>query len=249
MKVLAVIQARMGSNRLPGKTLLPVKGKPMIVHTLERLKHSRYIEHIILATSTLERDRAIVELAKKEGVEGFAGSEQDVLDRYWQAARPHQPQVVVRCTGDCPVLDPKIVDQVIERHLQNKKDYTSNTLTRSFPRGYDTEAFLFSALDRAAREAKLPFEREHVTPYIFGHPEIFSLEQVVADPKFHAPDLRLTVDTQEDFEFVAEIFNGLYESNPLFGAEEVTDFLKANPKLSQINAHIQQKPMINIDIK
>ncbi|MBI3307202.1 MAG: glycosyltransferase family protein [Candidatus Omnitrophica bacterium] len=249
MRTLSIVQARMGSTRLPGKTLLKIKGKPMIVHGLERLKKCRLIDHIILATSNLKEDRVLLDTARKLGIEGFAGNEQDVLDRYWQVARPHNPEAVVRCTGDCPLLDPFVTDQVIEQHFKNKKDYTSNTLTRSFPRGYDTEVFRFSALERAAREAREPFEREHVTPYIFGHPEIFSLDEVIAKPAYHAPGLRLTVDTKEDFEFISAIFNGLYDKNPFFGVKEVMSFLAKNPKLTQINTYVQQKPMIVPDMK
>lgn len=233
----------MGSTRLPGKVLREVKGRPLLAHTVDRLKRCRLVERIIIATSTQSQDRVLLELAKKEGVEGFAGSENDVLDRYYQAAKQFGPEAVVRCTGDCPMIDPVIVDMVVQHHVEKKGDYTCNTVPRSFPRGYDTEVMTFAALEKAAHEARQPYEREHVTPYIFEHPQLFRLEQVVAKPEYFLPDLRLTVDTPEDFEFTREIFEQLYDRNPYFGIDEVLDLLKRNPKLREINAHIQQKSM------
>ena len=244
MQSIAIIQARMGSTRLPGKVLSKIKGKPMIVHIFDRLKKCQEVDHIILATSNLIQDKPLLDLAKTEGVQSFAGSEQDVLDRYYQAARQYKPNRVIRITGDCPIIDPQITDLVIKRHVEKKSDYTSNTVVRSYPRGLDTEVMTFVTLEKAAKEAQKPYEREHVTPYIYEHPESFSIEQVCAEPHRHQPNLRLTVDTPEDLELIQEIFNHLYDSDPYFSVDAVLNLMKQQPKLNKINEHIKQKMVI-----
>ncbi len=241
MKTICIIQARMGSSRLPGKVLKEVCGKPLIAHTIARLKKAKGIDHIILATSTLPHDAPLIEAAKKEGVEGFAGSENDVLGRYYEAARPHKPDVVVRCTGDCPMFDPAVTGLVIATHFEKGGDYTSNTLTRTYPRGMDTEVFNYTVLERIAREAQDEFSREHVTPYIYRNPQIFRVEQVLAPKELTDPSLRLCVDTVEDFELIRRIFEALYPQNPYFTIGDILAFLKTRPELRQINAHVEQK--------
>lgn len=231
----------MGSTRLPGKVLRKVEGKPLIVHTLDRLKQCREIDHIVLATSVLPQDKVLIETAQKAGVEGFGGSEEDVLGRYYEAARRYRPEIVIRCNGDCPMIDPTVSDFVITRHRENGKDYTSNSVTRSYPRGMDTEVMNFGILERAAKEAKANYEREHVTPYIYQHPELFSLEQVVAEKDQYDPDLRLCVDTVEDFELIRQVFEALYPKDPYFSVDQVLKLLRERPELKEINAHIQQK--------
>ena len=243
MKTVAIIQARLGSTRLPGKVLHLIKGKPLIVHMLNRLKRCRMIDTLVLATSSLPHDRPLLELASHEKIEGFTGSEEDVLDRFYQAAKLYQADVVVRLTGDCPLIDPTVTDLVIERHLKGGKDYTSNTVTRSYPRGLDTEAMSFNALKKTSKEATKPYEREHVTPYIFEHPDRFSIQQVVAEPFLHEPGLRLTVDTPEDFALIQKIFDSLYDLKPNFSITDVVNLLNERQELRQINAHIQQKLM------
>lgn len=241
MRTVCVVQARTGSTRLPGKVLLEVKGKPLLVHTLDRLKRCERIDHLILATSNLPQDRVLLNLAKKEGVEGFAGSEENVLDRYYRAVVHHRPETVVRCTGDCPLLDSEVTDLVIRRHDEKQKDYTSNTLVRSYPRGLDTEVMKFSVLEKAARESTKDYEWEHVTPYLYRHPELFTIEQVVAEKERTIPGLRLCVDTVEDFELIREIFGRLYDQNSFFSVDDILALVRSNPELMEINAHVQQK--------
>ena len=171
-KVLAIVQARCSSSRLPGKVLAPILEKPMIIHELERLQRSQYIDKVILATSTDSSDDSLVKIAEKV-VNVYRGSLDDVLDRYYQCAKLYNPEHVVRITGDCPVIDWRLVDEVITKHLNEGNDYTS--LTEHFPDGLDTEIFRFSVLERAWREAEFRSEREHVTLYIRKHPEIFKL--------------------------------------------------------------------------
>lgn len=243
-KVVCIIQARMGSTRLPGKILFPVKNKPMIAHTINRLKQCRNVDQIVLATSRLPEDRRLIDLAASLGTDSFTGSELDVLDRFYQAGKQYQAQVVVRCTGDCPVIDPEVTDLIIDRHLKNGNDYTSNTVVRTYPRGLDTEVMNFEVLERAAREAQEPFEREHVTPYIYQRPDIFTVEQVEAESNRRQPWLRLTVDTQEDFDFMTRIFDELYDETPFFSVDDVLTLINRKPELKNINRHIQQKPLL-----
>ncbi len=243
MKIICIVQARMGSSRLRGKVLMPVKGKPLIVHTLDRLKKVKQIDRIILATSDLAQDRPLVQVGLKEGVGVFTGSENDVLDRYYQAALPEKPDLIVRCTGDCPLLDPGVTDQVILQNMKSYKDYTSNTLIRSYPRGLDTEVFTFKALKWAAQEARKESEREHVTPYLYTEPGRFSTEQVVAEPSRHDPELRICVDTAEDMKLIETIFDRLYDANPLFGIDPILALMRREPQLRDINSHVEQKKL------
>lgn len=243
MKTLLIIQARMGSSRLPGKVLREIKGKPLIVHMLDRLKKCQTVDAILLATSDRPEDLPLIDLARNEGVKSFTGSETDVLDRFFQAAKELTPEHVVRCTGDCPLIDPEVTDLVIKHHLEKNKDYTSNTVTRSYPRGLDTEVMKFAALEKAVHEAKKDYEREHVTPFIWEHPNLFSIEQVVAEPSRQAPEIRLTVDTLEDFNFVQAIFDRLHKKNPAFGVDAILELLRKTPELRKINAHVKQKAM------
>ncbi len=242
-KIFCVIQARTGSTRLPGKVLFPIKHKPMIVHTIDRLKKSSRIDQIVLATTNLAEDQVLLDLASSLKIESFAGSENDVLDRFYQAGKRYSADIVVRCTGDCPTIDWQVTDRVIDQHLKNGNDYTSNTVTRSYPRGLDTEVIQFEALERSWKEAKLPHEREHVTPYLYQHPELFSIEQVEAEKNRWQPDLRLTVDTQEDFDFMAKIFDALYDKNPFFLVDDILNLLNQQPQLKEINRHVRQKPL------
>lgn len=243
MKTLCIVQARMGSSRLPGKVIKPLCGVPLILHSLRRLKQCKTIDHVVLATSDQPENAPLVETAAKDGFEVFSGSEDNVLSRYYEVARKHRPETVVRCTGDCPVLDPVITDHVIHMHHEFGADYTSNALIRSYPRGMDTEVFSFSVLEKTFAEASLPEEKEHVTPYIYRHRELFKIEDVVAPAEQHDPELRLCVDTVEDFQMMEAIFKGLYAEAPYFSLNKILDFLKTHPELLQINKNVEQKKL------
>jgi spore coat polysaccharide biosynthesis protein SpsF len=232
MKVTAIIQARMGSTRMPGKTLKDILGKPMLWHMTNRLKYSRYIEKIVIATTSRERDKVILEFADKYGLGSFAGSEEDVLDRYYQAAQKYGGETIVRVTSDCPLIDPQITDGIIKHYLdnRNKLDYVATGL--SFPDGLDTEVFSFDALKKTWHEAKMASEREHVTPYIRISGK-FRIDTVQC-----AEDLsrmRWTVDDERDFHLVSEIFNNLYKDGEIFYMKDILDFLKRRPKLLDLN--------------
>lgn len=234
--ITAIIQARTGSTRLPNKVLLPLMGKPMLAHVIERVQASQKVDQIILATTTHESDDALADLAESLGVACYQGSENDVLDRYYQAAKLHQASVVVRITGDCPVIDPVVIDRTIGLFESANYAYVNNFLHRTYPDGLDTEVFTFAALETAWQEARLPSEREHVTPYLYKHPEKFPQAGLV-----QAPDLshfRWTVDEPVDFEFIQAVYAGLYAQNPLFDMHAITAFLAQNPDLVKLNQAI-----------
>jgi spore coat polysaccharide biosynthesis protein SpsF len=231
--VLAILQARYSSSRLPGKVLSPILGQAMLARQIERLRHVRNIDQLLIATSHEASDDCIEALAQDLGVFCFRGSLNDVLDRFYQAAKLFQPDYVVRLTGDCPLAEPSLIDAVIEACLRAQADYAANTLTPTFPDGLDAEAMTFDALETAWREAALPSQREHVTPFIYQHPMRFKLASVTQARDLS--DLRWTVDAAADLEFVRRIYERLYPSNPVFGMREILALLEAEPKLRQIN--------------
>ncbi|MCG3084805.1 glycosyltransferase family protein [Anoxybacillus sp. LAT_35] len=243
MKVAAIIQARMGSTRLPGKVLKKVLGKTLLEYQIERVKRAKAIDEIIIATTTKESDDPIVQLCQQLSIPYYRGSEEDVLSRYYEAATKFNVDVVVRLTSDCPIIDPNVIDKVVEHYLENKDryDYVSNTLTRTYPRGMDTEVMPYKILKRAHEEAKEITFREHVTAYIYHHPNQFRLCNISneKDESKH----RWTVDTEEDFILIKNILETLYSINPLFTLEDVIRILQDKPEWVEINAHIEQKKL------
>ncbi len=235
-KIVTIVQARTGSTRLPGKVLLPLAGEPMILRMLERLRYSRLCGKTICATSDLPGDDAVERTCADAGYEVFRGDESDVLDRYYRAAGGSDAEVVVRCTGDCPLIDPQVVDSVLEKFLKGGHDYVSNIGVRTFPHGLDTEAMSFEALERAWSEAKLPQEREHVTLYIRNHPELFRLGNVERDPPLSR--YRWTVDHEEDYRLVSRIYEQLYREDRLFTTSEIVALLERQPELCLMNDHL-----------
>lgn len=243
MKVVIIDQARMTSTRLPGKVLKEVAGRPLLEYQVERLRRVRNAHEIVIATTTNASDDPLVALSERLGVGVYRGPEEDVLRRYYEAAQAHAADVVVRVTSDCPVIDPGIIDEAIAMFLAPPiaYDYVSNTQTRSYPRGLDVEVFSFSALAAAYAEGRLEYEREHVTPYLYQHPERFRVGQLVAteDHSQH----RWTVDTAEDYELVSRIIATLYPVNPEFDLAAMLDLLEQHPDWSEINAHVMQKQL------
>lgn len=230
----------MGSTRLPGKSMKEVEGKPLLWHVIQRLKRSKRIEKIVVATTIKKDDNVIAELAKKEGVGYFQGSENDVLDRYYQAAKKYEADVIVRVTADCPLLDPQTTDRVIEKFLEGGFDYVTNTNPPTYPDGLDTEVFSFAALERAWKEAKLTSEREHVTPYIRKNPNIFRLVNVINGEDLSK--MRWTVDELADLEFTRRVYFLLGDKGRThdFTMEDVLKILKDNPELHGINAGFER---------
>ncbi|PKP61382.1 MAG: acylneuraminate cytidylyltransferase [Candidatus Altiarchaeales archaeon HGW-Altiarchaeales-1] len=240
-KIVAIIQARMGSTRLHGKVMKKILGKEVILHDIDRIKQIKNLDKIVIATTTKKDDDIIVETIKNynSGIGIFRGSEDDVLDRYYKAAKEFNATVIVRITSDCPLIDPLVSDKVIETFLNNKCDYCSNCLKRTYPQGLDTEVFSFEALEKAWKEAKEDYQREHVTPYIYEHPEKFKLLNVLNDKDLS--HLRWTLDTIEDFNFIDEIYKRLYKENKSFYIEDILKVLEKEPKMLEINKDIKQK--------
>ena len=236
MKVLAIVQARCSSSRLSGKVIKELAGKPMIVHELERLSRSKMIDKIVLATSTGVSDDPLEHILADTDIEVFRGNLDDVLDRYYQCANQYQPEYVVRITGDCPVIDWRLVDKVIEKHIAKGNDYTR--LNDDFPDGLDTEIMNFSALEDAWKNAKLLSEREHVTLYLKNHKENYRFGEVACEKQLG--HMRWTVDEPQDFVFVEKIFGELYVDNPDFSMDDILVMLRDKPELMDINSGIQR---------
>lgn len=232
-RILAVIQARASSSRLPAKVLQPILGRPMLSRQLERLRRCRRIDKLLVATSEDSSDQPIADLCAAESVDCFRGSLNDVLDRFYQAAKPFFPAHVVRLTGDCPLADPELIDRVIEFHVQGDFDFVSNAIEPTFPDGLDAAVFRFQLLEQAWREATLPSEREHVTPFMRHHPERYKIGSYTGFPD--RSGFRWTVDEPADFAFVTEVYERLYPGRPDFGSEDIYRLLDQEPGLLRLN--------------
>lgn len=231
----------MTSTRLPGKVLKEVLDRPLLEYQIERLRRVDLADEIVIATTTNDTDLPIIKLCQKIDIPYFRGSEENVLERYYYAAQEFGADSVVRITSDCPIIDPAVVNEVIAFYLNNrdKYDYVANNLNRTYPRGMDTEVFSFEALQKAYFEGNSKAEREHVTLFIYRHPERFRIANLpyFEDQSKH----RWTVDTSEDFELIRLILNELYPQNALFDLQDVLAILANHPEWVQINAGIQQK--------
>ncbi|MEZ5790300.1 MAG: glycosyltransferase family protein [Nitratireductor sp.] len=233
MKTLAILQARMSSSRLPGKVGKDIFGKPMLARQLERLLRAETIEKLVVATSTNPEDDAIAAIAASLGVDCFRGSLDDVLDRFYQCARQYDPQSIVRLTGDCPLADWRIVDNIVEFAISGGFDYASNGKPPTFPDGLDVEVVRFDALETAWREAELKSDREHVLPFIHRQDKRFSIGNFRNDEDLS--DLRWTVDEPADLEFVRAIYGELHDRNPDFSFHDILHLIAGKPELSAIN--------------
>jgi len=253
MKIVAIVQARMGSSRLPGKVLLPLVDKSVLAHVIQRIQVCKNIDITVVATTTNPIDDAIVTEAKKYDIFCFRGSEKNVLERYYMAAQCYQADTIVRITSDCPLLDPELLDEMIESfkllvEIDHNLDYLSNTLERSYPRGLDIEIFTYRALVKAYKQAVKPYQKEHVTPYIYEHPEYFVAENYRLKKEYAALDVdisnyRWTLDTKADLALIKKIYEALYCSNRIFKTSQVLDLMLEHPKLASINSHVRQKQM------
>jgi spore coat polysaccharide biosynthesis protein SpsF len=240
MKIVAMIQARTGSTRLPGKVLKEIEGKTMLAHVVERARRAKQINEVLVATTDRAADDAILEECKRLLVKVSRGDQDDVLDRYYRAAQLAKAEAVVRITADCPLIDPEVIDKTVAAFLESKPDYASNALERTYPRGLDTEVMSFTALSRAWQEARKPHEREHVTPYIYEHPDKFKLLSVTGPEDFSSH--RWTVDTAEDLEFVRTIY-ARFKGNAEFSGRDVLDLLEREPGLAEMNRSVMQKAL------
>jgi spore coat polysaccharide biosynthesis protein SpsF (cytidylyltransferase family) len=237
-RTVAILQARMGSQRLPGKVLRDLCGQPMMARVVTRALRAKTLDLVVVATSALPGDDAVETLCLERGWPVYRGSPDDLLDRYYQAARLHEASTIVRITCDCPMIEPNVIDRTVSVFRDRRADYASNGLPpRTFPRGLDTEAFTVAALERAWREDTNPAWREHVTPYLYRHPELFKLAGLVHDKDYSA--MRWTVDTPEDMVFVTKVYEAF--GHDRFTWTEVLTLLTKHPEWLEINREILQK--------
>lgn len=243
MKKAIIIQARIGSTRLPGKVFKELCGQKMLLHVINRLKFCKLADKIIIATTTLTEDDRVERFCLENNIPYYRGSSDDVLSRYFEAAKVFGADIIIRITSDCPVIDPVIIDNMIEEFVKinknEKLDYLSNSIVRTFPRGLDAEIFSFEALEKSYNEAELQYEREHVTPYIYQHPELFSIKNYAGSNDYSSH--RWTVDTPEDFSLIEKVYNELYKTGEVFLLEDIIKLFEKNPDWLKINQDIKQK--------
>ena len=230
MMIGALVQARMASTRLPGKVLLPLAGKPMLAFEIARLQQSKKLNAVAIATSTNPENKAILDLAKQLGISAYAGSEEDVLDRFYQAAKQFKFDCIVRITGDCPLADPAVIDQVIDKFLTEKADYANNVDPPTFPDGLDVEVFTFAALEKAWKGATAQHHREHVTAYMR---ETDGFKKTTVKSPIDLSKLRLTVDNKKDYAVIQKLVALLPEK---FSLNNVLEAIEKHPELASMNA-------------
>ncbi len=240
MKITAIVQARMGSTRLPGKVLMDLRGETVLARVVGRLRRAKRVDEIVVATTNSVADDAIVRECSRLKVSSFRGSEDDVLDRYYQAARVCAAGAVVRITSDCPVIDPQLVDETIGLFQRQHVDYASNSFPRTYPRGLDTEVFTIAALEQAWRDAHKPHEREHVTPYFYEHPELFRL--VSQCGRIDYSQYRWTLDTAEDLELLRTMY-ARFGNLDDFSWGDAIQLMEREPELAELNSRVVQKAL------
>lgn len=241
MKIVAIIQARMGSTRLPGKVMMKISGKTVLEHVIARVRQSKLIDEIIIATTVKSDDDAIVEESSRLGVRYYRGSEDDVLSRYYYAAKKNNADIIIRITSDCPLIDSEVIDEIIKFYKESEYGIVTNAgsdLTeRTYPRGLDTEVFSFNQLEDAFIKAKEKYQREHVTPYIYENAkEIYYYKNDIDYSKY-----RWTLDTEEDLKLITNLYEELYKDKHDFYLEDILELFQKQPRLHNINSHIEQK--------
>lgn len=240
-RIVATIEARMTSSRLPGKVLLPIAGKPALQMLVERLKRSKYLDVICIATTINTQDDPIVALAKELGVECFRGSESDVLGRVLGAAQSVKGDIIVEITGDCPFADPRLVDRGIEEFFARDVDYASNTITATHANGFDVQVFPTAVLAEVDQLTDDIIDRTHVSYYIYMHQEKYRCYNWEAEPENYGPELRMTLDEDVDYQAITAVADALMQHDPDFSAKDVTQYLRAHPEVIAINANVRQK--------
>jgi len=240
MKTIVIIQARFGSTRLPGKVLKPLGNVDVLTYDVERCKQIKGVSEVIIATSTLPQDDVIVEWCEKHGVKYFRGSEQDVLNLYVQCAKQYQPDYVMRVTSDCPFVDYEMSSEMVALMEQARKDII--LLEGELPRGLAVEIISYEALLKIHRIGQEPRHREHVTYYAYEFPEEFKAVTYKVPSNRIAPELRITLDTEEDYALIRAVAE--HFQNPLVSSADVIQYLKETPEVAKLNAHIKQKPVI-----
>ncbi len=248
LRTIAIVQARMGSSRLPGKVLLDIAGEPMLVRVVERVRRAGSVDLVVVATTTGAEDNPLADLCLERGYPVYRGSLHDVLDRFYQAARAHLADVIVRITADCPLIDPHVIDDTVQAFLSSGADFAANRLPppwqRTYPIGLDVEVCTFEALEKAWENADQAHEREHVMPFLYAQEGRFNVLLVDHEPDFGS--LRWTVDTAEDLELVRQIY-ARFPGQDDFSWKEVLDLVLREPELSRINAQVRHKSVKEID--
>ncbi len=223
-RVVLILQARMGSTRLPGKSMMDLAGAPLVVRMIERIRRCTRVDQVVLATTQKPEDDVLEKVAYSYGITAFRGSESDLVDRYYQAALAFKADVIVRIPGDNPAPEPDEIDRVILYHLQSNNDFSSNypdVLDNGYPDGIGAEVFSFEALDRVWKTVSDPRNREHPHTNFYEHPEIFKIGTIECPPEFRRPDIILDVNTPEQYEFMAQMYDYLYSRNPKFGILDI----------------------------
>ncbi|MBE0573113.1 MAG: glycosyltransferase family protein [Ignavibacteriaceae bacterium] len=237
-KIVTIIQARIGSTRLPGKVMLPLADKPLILRMYERVAFSKLAGEIVIAITDDESDNQLFNLCKKSKLNVFRGHSLDLLDRHYKAAIEFNAEVVIKIPSDCPLIDPEIIDKVIKYYISNrdKFDFVSNLHPPSYPDGNDVEIMSFETLENAWINAKKDFEREHTTPYIWENPEQFKIGNVFWETGLdYSMTHRFTIDYKEDYEFIRKVYDELYEENNRFGLKDILALLEKKPEIKKIN--------------
>lgn len=240
-KIVAIVEARMTSTRLPGKVLFPTAGKPLLGHLVDRLKRVSSVEEIIVATTVNEADNQLVEFARQYNVSYFRGSEHDVMARVLGAGDAAKADIVANVTGDCPLIDPLLVEQTICMFLHNVCDYATNGHVPSFPGGYPVQVYRLETLRRSSLMTDDRIEREHVTLHMRRHPELFPHVYLVAPPDQYWPEINLSLDEEDDYQLLKKIFEHFGDANPYFGCRDTVALLKANLDWLTINQHVKRK--------
>jgi len=247
-KIVCIIQSRIGSERLPGKVLFDLNGKSVLWHIVNRLSKSRYVDQIIIATTNLEKDNSILNECYRYNFQTFRGSEEDVLDRYYKAAIEYKAKHIVRITSDCPLIDPAIVDRVIQKYSKKTKmnhnyDYVSNFIRRSFPRGLEVEIMSISTLTSAWKNAPQIYQREHVTPYIYENSQIYNISSI--ENTSNLSEYRWTLDTQDDWKLISKIYS-IYKNKEMpTDMNTILELFPSNPSFKNVNAQVERKEVNN----
>lgn len=244
MNRVAIIQARIGSTRLPGKVLMPLGAVSVLECVIDRVEASQCLDSVIVATSESSIDDVVAHHARLGGALVSRGPAEDVLARFEKAAQEASADVIVRITSDCPLVDPVVIDAMLKMFQERPCDYLSNTVTRTFPRGLDVEVFTRKALSRAAAEARESYQREHVTPYLYQHPELFSIRQYVDASGADRSKMRWTLDTAEDYAFLRAVYESRPHSRPSdVTTESVMELLARHPEIADLNSAVPQKAL------
>ncbi|ABZ94473.1 CMP-KDO synthetase related protein [Leptospira biflexa serovar Patoc strain 'Patoc 1 (Ames)'] len=240
-KIVATIEARMTSSRLPGKVLKEVFNKPMLYYLVQRLRMVPSIDEIVLATTINKTDDVLIDFAKIEGISYFRGSEDDVMSRVVGAGESAKADVIVEITADCPIIDPAVVDQTIQLYLHNPCDYASNVIVRSYPIGMDTQVFSLDTLKKSFSMTEDKLDREHVTRHIRQNPDLFKQVHLVSSYLDYWPELAVTLDEVSDYELIKKIIEYFYEKNPYFSCADIVALIKEKESWLDINRDVKRK--------